>query len=119
MKTEDTTKKGEPAMDSARNIFEKAQQVFEKMNNLRERVEGNVFKGESYDGSVRISLWGTGAPVAVSVSGPFPDEVHEALTRNIEEALARCCEARVAFMTDGLESIQREAGVGPGFQMPF
>ena len=119
MKTDETTSKGEPAMNPAGNIFEKAQQVFEKMNNLRERVEGHVFKGESYDGSVRISQWGTGAPVAVSVSGPFPDDVREALARSIEEALARCCEARVAFMTDGLESIQREAGVGPGFQMPF
>ena len=119
MKTDETTSKGEPAMNPAGNIFEKAQQVFEKMNNLRERVEGHVFKGESYDGSVRISQWGTGAPVAVSVSGPFPADVREALARSIEEALARCCEARVAFMTDGLESIQREAGVGPGFQMPF
>ena len=38
---------------------------------------------------------------------------------NIEEALARCIEARTAFMTDGLDRIQREAGVGPEFQMPF
>jgi DNA-binding protein YbaB len=119
LKTEDATRTGEPAMDPAENIFEKAQQVTEMMNKLRDRMERNVFKGESYDGSVRIALWGTGEPVAVSVSGPFPDEVREALARGIEEALARCSEARVAFMTDGLENIQREAGVGPDFQMPF
>ena len=106
-------------MDSNKNIFEKAQQVTDMMNELRDKMEGSVFKGESYDGSVRIALWGTGEPVAVSVSGPFPEEVREALARGIEEALARCCEARVTFMTDGLDSIQREAGVGPDFQMPF
>lgn len=106
-------------MEPAENIFEKAQQVTDMMNDLRGKMEGSVFKGESYDGSVRISLWGTGEPVAVSVSGPFPDEVREVLARGIEEALARCCEARVAFMTEGLENIQREAGVGPDFQMPF
>lgn len=119
MKTADTTRKGDPAMNPAGNIFEKAQQVTELMNNLRDRMEGRVFKGESHDGSVRISLRGTGEPVAVSVSGLFPDEVREVLARSIEEALARCCEARVSFMTNGLESIQRKAGVGPGFQMPF
>ena len=119
MKTEDTTRKGEPAMGPAENIFEKAQQVTEMMNELRNKMEGSVFKGESYDGNVRISLWGTGAPVAVALSGPFPDEVREALARSIEEALARCCEARVTFMTEGLENIQRVAGVGPDFKMPF
>lgn len=114
-----TAMKGIDAMEPAENIFEKAQQVTDMMNELRDKMAGSVFKGESYDGSVRISLWGTGEPVAVSVSGPFPDEVREVLARGIEEALARCCEARVAFMTDGLENIQREAGVGPGFRMPF
>ena len=106
-------------MNPNENIFEKAQQVTDMMNELRDKMEGSVFKGESYDGTVRIALWGTGEPVAVSVSGPWPDEVRESLARNIEEALARCCEARVTFMTDGLEKIQREAGVGPDFQMPF
>ena len=106
-------------MNPNENIFEKAQQVTDMMNELRDKMEGSVFKGESYDGTVRIALCGTGEPVDVSVSGPWPDEVRESLARNIEEALARCCETRVAFMTEGLENIQREAGVGPDFQMPF
>lgn len=106
-------------MEVGENIFEKAQQVTELMNGLRDRMEGSVFKGESSDGTVKIALWGTGEPVAVSVTGPFPGEVGGALARGIEEALARCCEARVTFMTDGLDRIQREAGVGPEFQMPF
>ena len=106
-------------MNSNEDIFEKAQQVTDMMNELRDKMEESVFKGESRDGSVRIALWGTGEPVSASVSGPWPDDVREALARGIEDALARCCEARVAFMTDGLETIQREAGVGPDFQMPF
>ena len=106
-------------MEPDENIFEKAQRVTDMMNELRDKMEGSVFKGVSQDGSVKIALWGTGAPVAVAVSGPFPEEVREALSRGIEEALSQCCEARVAFMTDGLETIQREAGVGPDFQMPF
>lgn len=106
-------------MEAGENIFEKAQQVTELMNGLRDRMEGSVFKGESSDGTVKIAVWGTGEPVAVSVTGPFPDEVRDALACGIEEALARCVEARTAFMTDGLDSIQRETGVGPDFQMPF
>lgn len=107
------------AMNFDENLFEKAQQVTDMMNELREKMDGSVFKGESGDGTVKIALWGTGEPVAVAVSGPFPAEVGEALGRGIEEALSRCCEARSAFMRDGLERIQREAGVGPDFQMPF
>lgn len=106
-------------MNSNENLFEKVQQVTDMMNELREQMDGSVFKGESGDGRVKIALWGTGEPVAVAVSGPFSAKVGEPLGRGIEEALARCCEARVAFMTDGFESIQREAGAGPEFQMPF
>ena len=106
-------------MEAAENIFEKAQQVTELMNGLRDRMEGSVFKGESSDGTVKIALWGTGEPVAVSLTGPVPDNVRDSLARGIEEALASCVEARTAFMTDGLDRIQREAGVGPEFQMPF
>lgn len=106
-------------MEPIENIFEKAQQVTDMINELQNKMEGSVFKGVSNDGIVKIAMWGTGAPVAVAVSGPFSDEVREALSRGIEEALTQCCEARAAFMTNGLDTIQREAGVGPDFQMPF
>lgn len=104
----------EPNVD----IFEKAQQVTERLGGLRDSMEGTVFKGESADGSVKIALWGTGEPVAVSVAGPFPDEVRDALVRGIEEALSRFVEARNAFMTEGLERIQKEVGTAD-LQLPF
>lgn len=106
-------------MELGENIFEKAQQVTDMMNELRDTLDKTVFKGVSHDGSVTIALLGTGAPAAVAVSGPFSDKACSTLSRAIEEALDHCCEARVAFMTKGLESIQREAGVGPDFEMPF
>ena len=67
------------------------------MNELRDKMEGSVFKGDSYDGSVRIALWGTGEPVAVSVSGPWPDEVREALARGIEELFLTADDAAAGF----------------------
>ena len=71
-------------MEADENIFEKAQRVTEMMNRLRDRMEGHVFKGESSDGTVKIALRGTGEPVAVSLTGPFPGNVREALARGIE-----------------------------------
>ena len=47
-------------MEPAENIFEKAQQATDMMNGLRDKMEGSVVKGESYDGTIRIALWGTG-----------------------------------------------------------
>lgn len=106
-------------MSSMEQLYEKAQLVSELVDDLRERMERTVFKGESWDGSVKISSRGTGEPVDVSITAPIPDDVRCTLEQGIREALDRWCDARAAFMNDGLASIQEATGVGPGFQPPL
>ena len=106
-------------MSSMEELYEKAQQVSDMVDDLRTRMEGTVFKGESWDGNVKISSWGTGEPVAVELSAPIPDDLRYMIEQEIREALDRWCEARAAFMNDGLAAIQEVTGVGPDFQPPF
>lgn len=106
-------------MEPDDDIFEKAAVVKALVDRLRDHMEQTPFTGASENGRVEIALWGTGCPASVSVSGDLPADVRAALARDIEQALTRCCEARAAFMTAGLDAIQEEADVGPDLQLPF
>lgn len=92
-------------MEVNENLFEQAAAVKALMDQLRGHVDHTPFKGASENGRIEITLWGTGYQASVAVSGDSPQDVRDALSRDIGEALARCCEARGAFLTEGLDAI--------------
>lgn len=100
-------------------LFEKAKLVHERILELKQDHDQSVFVGASKDGVFQIALHGDGRPEWVSLNLALTEEEKGLFEAEIMEALEDVYQCRIGQMEEGLDDLQREMGIGPGFKLPF
>lgn len=101
------------------DLFEKAQRVHERITQLKDEIDQSVFVGASKDGLFLIALYGDGRPKSVSLRLDLPAEEKKRLENEVFEAIEDAYQCRMDRLAEGMDSIQKEVGIGPDFQLPF